>query len=133
MFKKKKKQKVNKPVVYLKTAFIITLLAVALAVAVAYKNFKKQTTPIPTFNKAYPTTNDVLGEQTVNVKKAIPNIPRQINDLGEGIAKSVNDVKTSTTDKINSVIYSTTLKPIVDKINSLPEGQQKEIKKEICR
>jgi len=85
------------------------------------------------FNKAYPNPNDILGEQTVNIRKSIPNIPKQINDMSQSIVKTIDQTKTSTTEKIDNIIYSTTVKPIVEKIHTLPENQQKEIKKEICR
>ncbi len=126
-------------------AKIIFLATLALSVVVAYFliNSRKDTD----------TTNPLSEEKTLG-EETIARAEEQDKELAKNIAEGVDTVKntaeylrgeieTTTEDVVtegkkyvedtsNELLYSATLKPIVAKIEDLPEAQQEQLRKQIC-
>lgn len=125
-------------------AKIIFLTIVALSVIFAYFliNSRKENAPEST------SELKTLGEQTIERaeeqdKELAKNIAERMGTV-RGAAEYVREeIETTTEDVVaegkkqvettaNELLYSTTLKPIVAKIEDLPEAQQEQLRKQIC-
>lgn len=80
---------------------------------------------------------DVLGEASEKEKASLQSVVKQSGELISTVStesdKVIGDTKAHLTEKIDSVIYTTTIKPIIEKIKSLPVAQQEHIEEAICK
>lgn len=138
--KRKKKQKApSKPMIYFKAFFLISLFSAALLISfILSKNNKNKPkkhqsviqTEYPTQAPVKKPIEKVLGEQSAKLKD---NIPKSINSLSQSINKSIDQTKDKAVNTLDQFIYQTTIKPMIEKINQLPQSQQEYVKKEICQ
>jgi polyhydroxyalkanoate synthesis regulator phasin len=125
-------------------AKIIFLTVVALSVLLAYFliNSRKENINEPT------SEVKTLGEQTIERaeeqdEELAKNIAERMDTVKDTAEYVREEIETTTEDVVaigkkqvettaNELLYSTTLKPIVAKIEDLPEAQQEQLRKQIC-
>ena len=125
-------------------AKIIFLTVVALSVLLAYFliNSRKENINEPT------SQVKTLGEQTIERaeeqdEELAKNIAERMDTVKDTAEYVREEIETTTEDVVaigkkqvettaNELLYSTTLKPIVAKIEDLPEAQQEQLRKQIC-
>ena len=125
-------------------AKIIFLTIVALSVLLAYFliNSRKENINEPT------SEVKTLGEQTIERaqeqdEELAKNIAERMDTVKDTAEYVREEIETTTEDVVaigkkqvettaNELLYSTTLKPIVAKIEDLPEAQQEQLRKQIC-
>jgi len=125
-------------------AKIIFLTIVALSVLLAYFliNSRKENINEPT------SEVKTLGEQTIERaqeqdEELAKNIAERMDTVKDTAEYVREEIETTTEDVVaigkkqvettaNDLLYSTTLKPIVAKIEDLPEAQQEQLRKQIC-
>jgi hypothetical protein len=124
--------------VYLKLFTLASILSILLALGFHFVR-KQQLTPIKP---------SVLGEQThkpssINIiedmKSAIPmsSIQTTFADIQSQALSSAQNAVTSLASgagqMVSNAVIDTAIKPLIDKINALPEAQKNEIKAQICK
>lgn len=125
-------------------AKIIFLTVVSLSVLLAYFliNSRKENINEPT------SEVKTLGEQTIERaeeqdEELAKNIAERMDTVKDTAEYVREEIETTTEDVVaigkkqvettaNELLYSTTLKPIVAKIEDLPEAQQEQLRKQIC-
>ena len=79
----------------------------------------------------------VLGEATDEEKERLERVQTQAIQLKETVTeesnKLIDEGKEQVEQKVSDLIYATTIKPLVDRINSLSEGQQEAIREAVCK
>lgn len=125
-------------------AKIVFLLVVALSIVAALFLVDPKKTPQESSAEEAKT----LGEQTIEqaqeqdkaLAKNIEEGVSKVHDTAEFLRTEletttesvVEEGKKQVEDTANSIIYNATLKPIVDKIETLPPAQQNQLRKQIC-
>lgn len=118
------------------------MFASALAVLIALGNLamflRADSQPSkPKQESSQPEEEEVLSEASQREKTSLESVVKQsgelINTVSTQSDKVIGDTKANLSDKIDSVLYTTTIKPIIDKIESLPVAQQKHIEEAICK
>jgi|SRR3989344_6711232 len=95
--------------------------------------------------RAFTEKGSVIGEETsVETEQLKSALSKQIDqfrntasnyqdEIQTTAGKAIQEGKKEIESKATDVIYQTTIKPLIDKVQSLPETQQEYIKEELCR
>lgn len=119
-----------------KVLFAVVLVAL-IGTANAVATMRAQNpTPAQKLTQKEDVSADVLGKATHIEQQSLGEVVEQtqgvIDDVSKQTDQIIDETKEHLTEKVDSAIYSTTIKPIVDKIESLPEAQQKHIQDAVC-
>jgi hypothetical protein len=94
----------------------------------------------PSEETAQKEQETVLGESHILPEEdqvRLQRVQRQANELANRITseseKAVEEGREKVEQTVSDVVYAKTIKPIVDRINSLPDDQQQYIRQELCR
>jgi len=128
-------------------AKMIFLALIALSIVFAHMIISKRK-PTSSIIPDSPISEKTLGAETSeNIKNQDKALEKNIADridlvkqsaeyIGTEIESTTEDVVTAgkkqVEDTTNKLLYSATLKPIVDKIDKLPAAQQEQLRQQIC-
>lgn len=94
---------------------------------------------------AFSEKGSVIGEETSleteQLKKALSKQIDQFKNTASNYqdeiqttaGKAIQEGKKEIESKVTDVVYQTTIKPLIDKVQSLPSAQQEYIKEQLCR
>ena len=79
----------------------------------------------------------ILGEATDREKELFTKVRERAQSIADDVTvqseKMIEESKDRLEETVAEVVYSTTIKPIIDRINGLPDDQRDYIKESICR
>lgn len=117
----------------IKTKLILLILLIFLGLIISF--FFKNKKPSDSSQKK--TKEEVLGEKIEinnnNFDEIFARMEKYRDDLKNQISNQIREVEKLTSESISSLIYDTTIKPIINQIEKLPKDQQERVKKEICQ
>lgn len=120
-----------------KVLFALVLIGL-IGIANAYAHTRPQPSSTPTAQSAPSSTEiDVLGKVTEREVQSLSEVVEQSQGIVEDVSQQTDEVISHTkehlTQKIDEAIYVSTIKPIIDKIESLPSTQQEYIQEAVCK
>lgn len=87
-----------------------------------------------------PADTRVLGQSAIissDDKARIQRVQKQATELAQDITEQteiyVEEVKEKTQKSLSDVVYNTTIRPLIERIESLPDDQQEYVKEQLCR
>lgn len=125
----------NKKIIAAKLGFLLLTIAIASLFPV----FKKPPPPRPKENQ---TSGEILSKKTDQPKTdGLPQVLSKTtswaNQTKDEIVQATSDfigqTASAAASTVSSLIYDTTIKPIVDKIEKLPPDQQEKVKEQVCK
>lgn len=99
----------------------------------------KQDAPeIPSVEKKAQESIDVLVQDSVDQEKELVSkvqtyVAETQDQVEEQTGEVLSETKTRVSDTVSGLIYKTTLEPLINKIQALPEDQRVYVKEAICR
>ena len=136
---------IKKLIVRRKLAFIALIAALVgvtnIVMMVRSDDTASAPSPQPPRQVETSTTAETLGESTQESTQAQQDFVREATDTiqttATAVEKTTQEIIDETKEKVdqsfNELIYTTTIKPIIDKVHSLPPEQQQNIQEALCK
>ena len=127
-------EKNENKLIKIKLVFLVSLIITGLIFSFFIKK------PKPS-EKDLPKKEGVLGSEKNPQRFNLSKIEDDISQIGKQILgettnfinQTTSSVASEASNTISSLIYNTTIKPIINQIQHLPTDQQEKIKEEICK
>lgn len=79
----------------------------------------------------------VLGKSTKEEKERLERVQKQANDFVETVSNESSSFIETSTNKVektvSDIVYTTTIKPLIDRINNLSDDQQDYVREALCK
>ena len=136
---------IKKLIVRRKLAFIALIAALVgvtnIVMMMRSDDTASEPSPQPPRQVETSTTAETLGESTQESTQAQQDFVREATDTIQTTATAVekttqeiiDETKVKVDQSFNELIYTTTIKPIIDKVHSLPPEQQQNIQEALCK
>ncbi len=120
-----------------KVMFALVLVGL-IGVANAYALTRQRpSAPTKTHTAPPQTEKSVLGkanQREIQSYSELLDTSREITqDISQQTDEVISQTKEHLTQKVDEAIYTSTIKPIIDKIESLPSSQQEYIQEAVCK
>lgn len=120
-----------------KLSFVLVLAALVLAANAFVSRSQSDVQTVVQELEEEKETQNILGESTKDEKERLERVQKQTRQLAENVTTATEEVVTESKERleqtISDFVYSSTIQPLINKINGLPDDQQDYIKEAICR
>lgn len=142
---KKDPKEEKRKIVTTKVAFGL-LLGLLILATNAYVNARPQSEPESTHSEKNKTNQEsvdnqkdadesVLGltsEDKERIERVGTTVSTKLREVDERTKKVIEDGREQIGGKANDLIYNTTIKPIIDRFEALPDAQKESIRESVC-
>lgn len=82
-------------------------------------------------------SSEVMGEATQAEKERLARVQKQTSDVVEMVTSESNNFIEESKEQVETtfsdIVYKTTIKPLIDRIQKLPDDQQDYVREALCK